>query len=131
MPSFACWRHCRSCLEAIPARRQLGNRGMRRCPVPDGHGWRVRHALKPGLHGNLVTRTAKSPPATRTRSTRRSTAMAKLGKSKTEKAKQAMGKKTKTEKARAKLAEKTDEAGKKVRKADRKASKKTKKTVKP
>ena len=36
--------------------------------------------------------------------------MAKLGKSKTEKAKQAMGKKTKTEKARAKLAKKTDEA---------------------
>jgi hypothetical protein len=58
-------------------------------------------------------------------------AMAKLGKSKTEKAKQAMGKKTKPEKARAKLAKKTDEAGKKVRKADRKASKKTKKTIKP
>ena len=57
--------------------------------------------------------------------------MAKLGKSKTEKAKQAVGKKTKTEKARAKLAKKTDEAGKKVRNADRKASKKTKKTVKP
>ena len=53
------------------------------------------------------------------------------GESTTEKAKQAMGKKTKTEKARAKLAKKTDEAGKKVRKADRKASKKTKKTVKP
>ena len=59
------------------------------------------------------------------------TAMAKLGKSKTEKAKEAVGKKTKTEKARAKVAKKTDEAGKKVRKADRKASKKTKKTVKP
>ena len=73
----------------------------------------------------------KPPPATRTRSTRRRTAMAKLGKSKTEKAKQAMGKKTKTEKARATLAKKTDEAGQKVRKADRKASKKTKKTVKP
>jgi hypothetical protein len=92
---------------------------------------RVRHALKPGLQGSLVTRTAKSPPATRTRSTRRGTAMAKLGKSKTEKAKQAMGKKTKPEKARAKLAKKADEAGEKVRKADRKASKKTKKTIKP
>jgi hypothetical protein len=57
--------------------------------------------------------------------------MAKLGKSKTEKAKQAMGKKTKTEKARAKLAKKTDEAGEKVREADRKASKKTKTTIKP
>ena len=49
--------------------------------------------------------------------------MAKLGKSKAEKAKEAMGKKTKTEKARAKLAEKTDKAGRKCWKADRKASK--------
>ena len=57
--------------------------------------------------------------------------MAKLGKSKTEKAKEAVGKKTKTEKARAKLAEKTDNAGKKMRKADRKASKETKKTIRP
>jgi hypothetical protein len=57
--------------------------------------------------------------------------MAKLGKSKTEKAKQAMGKKTKTEKARATLAKKTDEAGEKVREADSKASNKTKKTIKP
>jgi hypothetical protein len=32
---------------------------------------------------------------------------------------------------RTKLAKKTDEAGEKVRKADRKASKKTKKTIKP
>ena len=57
--------------------------------------------------------------------------MAKLGKSKTEKAKEAVGKKTKTEKVRAKLAKKTDEAGKNVRKADEKASKKTKKTIRP
>jgi hypothetical protein len=57
--------------------------------------------------------------------------MAKLGKSKTEKAKEAMGKKTMIEKARAKLAEKTDKGGKKMRKADRKASKKTKKTIRP
>src|SRR5688572_10840788 len=69
--------------------------------------------------GRGLSRTAKSPPATRTRSIRRRTAMAKLGKSKTEKAKEAMGKKTNTEKARAKLAEKTDKAGKKMRKADR------------
>ena len=68
---------------------------------------------------------------TRLDSTRRKPTMAKLGKSKTEKAKEALGKKTKTEKARAKVAKKTDEAGKKVRKVDRKASKKTKKTIKP
>ena len=90
----------------------------------------MRHALKPRTTGEPSHEDGEISTSHED-AINKENGMAKLGKSKAEKAKQAVGKKTKTEKARAKLAKKTDEAGKKVRKADRKASKKTKKTVKP